>query len=369
MITVVAIAAILSASCAHPSPTERRIGGITEPFEFNPTEWEAKALAGKLWESLKPAREDRITDAHVVKAYFQADASERKKLEDRAERILAKQIREALIEEGLCNPLDAFLPLRIVFPPVDFEFESPPTLLVVSPREEIRIIHRRTLEPNLSTAQKEALESRVDALGYSSLVVGLGGVGFTVPTMVYETDDLLQAIEIAVEEWFHQYLFFHPLGFAYALDSLGWRTNPDIATMNETVAGIVSKEIGEKVYSKYYAPVAGEPPSPPEDPSEFALLMREIRINVDRLLVRGDVPGAEAYMQQQRDFLASKGYYIRKLNQAYFAFHGTYADEPTTTSPIGLDLQRLRARCSSLAEFVNKVKQMKDHQDLKEALK
>lgn len=361
------LAILLCTGCARSS-SERGIGAITRPFEFDQTEWETRTLAGKLWESMKPARDNRINDTEAVKAYFRADASERKALEDRVERILAKQIRWALIEEGFYNPLDSFLPLGIVFPPVNFEFESPPALLVVSPREEIRLIHRRTLDPDLSLAQREAIESQVDELGYSSLVVGLGGVGFTVPTMVYETDDLHHAIEIAVEEWFHQYLFFQPLGFSYALDSLGWLQNPDIATMNETVSGIVSKEIAGKVYRKYYAPQEEEP-TPPEGPSEFALLMREIRITVDRLLAEGDVSGAEAYMREQRDFLASRGYYIRKLNQAYFAFHGTYADEPTTPSPIGQDLQRLRARCSSLAEFVNMVKRMTDHPDLKEALK
>jgi len=363
-----AIAILLSTGCARPSQSERSIGTITKPFEFNQTEWETRALAGKLWESMKPARCDCIDDAELVKRYFQADPSERKSMEDRAERILSKQIRQALIEEGIWNPFDSFLPFKVVFPPVDFEFEPPPSLLVVSPREEIKIIKRKTLGPDLPLAEKESIEAQVDRLGYSSLVVELGGVGFTVPTMVYETSDLRRAIEIAVEEWFHQYLFFHPLGFAYALDSLGWRENPDIATMNETIAGIVSKEIAEKVYRKYYA-AEGEESHPAEGPSEFKLLMREIRINVDKRLAAGDVAGAEAYMREQRDFLASKGYYIRKLNQAYFAFHGTYADEPTTVSPIGLDLQKLRAGSASLAEFVSKVKHMTNYTDLKEALK
>ncbi|MBM3132031.1 MAG: hypothetical protein FJZ95_03235 [Chloroflexi bacterium] len=361
---------VLSTGCAHPGGSDRSIGSIARPFEFNQTKWETDALSHRLWESLKPASRDQIDDSEVVKEYFRAlssQGSDKADLENRAERILAKQIRGVLIDEGIFNPLDTFIPLKIVFPPVSFEFESPPSLLVVSPREEIKLLKRRTLEPGLSVAQKEEIESEVDGLGYSSLVVGLGGVGFTVPTMVYETTDIRHAIDIAVEEWFHQYMFFQPLGFNYALDSLGWRTNPDIATMNETVAGIVSKEIGEKVYSKYYAPVEEEPP-PPAGPSEFSLLMREIRINVDRLLAEGKATQAEEYMRERRDFLASKGYYIRKLNQAYFAFHGTYADEPTTVSPIGKDLQKLRADSSSLGEFLNEVKTMTNYEDLKRAI-
>ncbi|MFC1916656.1 hypothetical protein ACFLX1_00775 [Chloroflexota bacterium] len=40
-------------------------------------------------------------------------------------------------------------------------------------------------------------------------------------------------------------------------------------------------------------------------------------------------------MEQKRQYLAEMSYHIRKLNQAYFAFHGTYADKPAFISPIG----------------------------------
>ncbi len=221
----------------------------------------------------------------------------------------------------------------------------------------------------MTTDQKEELESEVDALGYSSLVAGLGGIGFSYPTMVYPRSSIRRTIDIIVEEWFHQYLFFHPLGFLYALDSMDWRSDNDIITMNETTAGIVSKEIAAMVYNKYYA-VEGEEPAPPrESASEFDILMRDIRLQVDQFLAEGKVIEAEEFMLQRRDFLISKGYHIRKLNQAYFAFHGTYADDPATTSPIGRDLQQLRQQSGSLKAFLDSVKVMKDYEELKEAVK
>ena len=64
VLTVIAIS--LCTGCARLSPAERSIGGITQPFEFGQTKWEIRALAGKLWDSLKPARSDRISDAEVV---------------------------------------------------------------------------------------------------------------------------------------------------------------------------------------------------------------------------------------------------------------------------------------------------------------
>ena len=45
-------------------------------------------------------------------------------------------------------------------------------------------------------------------------------------------------------------------------------------------------------------------------------------------------------MEEKRQFLAANGYYIRKLNQAYFAFHGSYADTAGSIDPIGPKLDR-----------------------------
>jgi len=96
--------------------------------------------------------------------------------------------------------------------------------------------------------------------------------------------------------------------------------------------------------------------------------MREIRKTVDNYLGRGEFEGAERFMGQKQQYLASMGYYIRKLNQAYFAFHGTYADRPTSISPIGLELIKLRGQSASLKDFLNTVSAMSSHEDLKAAL-
>ena len=73
--------------------------------------------------------------------------------------------------------------------------------------------------------------------------------------------------------------------------------------------------------------------------------------------------------EQKRQYLASKGYYIRKLNQAYFAFYGTYADRPAFISPIGLELKELRGQSASLRDFLNMVAAMTSHQDLIDSIK
>lgn len=374
-ITAFCVCALFVTGCISSDESQDSIHSITESDEFSISRWEFDSLLNGLWESLKPASRNDIDDVETVKKYFASvrsesglSESEREELEDKVERILSKQIREALIEVRIINPLDNFVPLRVVFPPIHFEFESPPSLLVVSPRDEIRLLRRTTLKPELSTEEKESLESRVDALGYSSLVVRLGGVGFTYPTMVIESSNLRRTIDRIAEEWFHQYMFFHPLGFLYALDGVGWRSDYDIIVMNETVAGIVSKEIGSKVYFKYYSEQSEEPDPPREPVSEFDREMRQIRIQVDQYLSEGKVVEAEEFMRERRDFLATKGYHIRKLNQAYFAFYGTYADDPSTVNPIGQNIQELRRQSESLHEFLGEVRIMTGPDDLEEAL-
>ena len=69
-------------------------------------------------------------------------------------------------------------------------------------------------------------------------------------------------------------------------------------------------------------------------------------------------------MNEQRDYLQTQGYYIRKLNQAYFAFYGTYADTPAYTDPIGTAIQNIRDQSSSLKDFLNTVANVTSVSDL-----
>ena len=211
----------------------------------------------------------------------------------------------------------------------------------------------------------------MDKLGVSSLVVELGGFGGTYPTLVTNEASLRFTIDAVAEEWLHQYLVFKPLGFLYLLDLIGVSRNYEIATMNETLASMVSKEIGSLVCEKYY-------PQPENDTHQnqtvkpefdFNREMREIRRAVDKYLAQGEIEQAEAFMEQKRQYLASMGYHIRKLNQAYFAFHGAYADRPTSISPIGLELNELRGQSASLKDFLNTVAAMTSRQNLRDSIK
>jgi len=320
-----------------------------------------KALQSEI-EAVPAANEE--SDLTSLEVELNQLQEQTKALTGTVERIIEKQIRDVLTEQGIFNPI---IEARISFPPINFKLEKPPYLLVISPRENIDTIREITLIPSLTLEEIEGLEFKVDELGVSSLVVKLGGLGATYPTFVTKDASLSSTIEITIEEWLHQYLVFKPLGFAYLLDQAGLSRNYEIATINETLASMVSNEIGSIVYEKYYADhenatIQNHKPTPGFD---FNQEMREIRRTVDSYLGRGEIERAEDFMEQKRQYLASKNHYIRKLNQAYFAFHGTYADSPTSISPIGAELKQLRAQSSSLKDFLNIAASIASRQDLK----
>jgi hypothetical protein len=62
------------------------------------------------------------------------------------------------------------------------------------------------------------------------------------------------------------------------------------------------------------------------------------------------------------------GYSVRKLNQAYFAFHGSYATGPGAVDPIGPKLEQLRAQRDSLLGFLRTVRGFRGLPDLDRAL-
>ena len=76
-------------------------------------------------------------------------------------------------------------------------------------------------------------------------------------------------------------------------------------------------------------------------------------------------------MKARREIFWENGYTIRKLNQAYFAFYGAYADVPGGAAgedPVGPAVRELRAQSGSLAEFVNRISWMTSFAQLQAAI-
>jgi hypothetical protein len=99
--------------------------------------------------------------------------------------------------------------------------------------------------------------------------------------------------------------------------------------------------------------------------------MHETRVTADQLLAEQKIEEAEAYMEKRRQLFWENGYLIRKLNQAYFAFHGAYADAPGGAAgedPVGPAVRALREQSDSLADFVNTIAWMTSFVELQRAI-
>lgn len=396
-----------SMGCAPSDSFDSKLDEIIKPYNFSIFGWEIEALSYELEDFLFGGGDEIADDSTIVLEYFslsrqirdlewqieingdnngqselaalkeQLEGLRKQKdaLEDSVERIMQKQIIGTLAQMGVYNPLDKHLNFEFNFPPVNFELEAPPHLLIISPRDRIMRAREITLIQEISPEKRQEIEDAIDKLGVSSIVVGLGGVA-TYPSFVIDTAGLQFTINVAIEEWLHQYLFFRPLGFTYTLHLTGVATNSEVAVMNETLVGIAREEIGAVLYQNYYSQYLGEvegnngAETNQSDEPEFDFFkeMREIRLAVDDYLANGEIEKAEAFMEQKRLFLASKGYYIRRLNQAYFAFYGTYAAGHASVNPIGTELKALRELNTSLSEYLNQAASMTSRDDLKSSL-
>ena len=381
----------LSGSCTPRQGFDNHLRSIVKPYRFSIAKWEFRTIPHEVSEWIFGRSEEVDDEVRIITEYFhsverikalkseieavnaghkQGDLAslgtelnelqeKRAALDEVVEGITGKQIKEALAQQGIFNPI---IGLKVSFPPLIFKLDKPPHLLVISLRDRIESIRQITLLPSISLKDMEAVEAEVDKLGVSSLVVELGGFA-TYPSFVANDASLRFTLDTVAEEWLHQYLVFKPLGFRHLV-----ARDYEISTISETLASMVSKEIGAIVFEKYYVEYESRQNRVVESEFDFNREMREIRRAVDQYLARGEIKQAEEFMEQKRQYLASKGYYIRKLNQAYFAFHGAYADRPTSISPIGLELKELRRRSASLKDFLDTAAAMTSRQELRDIL-
>jgi len=221
------------------------------------------------------------------------------------------------------------------------------------------------LQPGLDNNIRFEIENSLEQRGdISSYVTNIGGLG-SYPTMVINTPDLIALIEITAHEWTHNYLFTFPTNVAW-----GYQTYPHLTTINETTATLVGQELARKVVTRFYPdwvdrlpPVDNTGVPVPREPSEFDQAMRRIRLHVDQLLAEGKIEEAEAYMEEERLKLVEQGYNLRRLNQAYFAFHGSYAFGPASVDPTGQQLRQLRTASPSLKDFLDTVAWLNNYDD------
>lgn len=401
---------VTTTSAWQPGNEAERIRTYSRPYEFDFFGWTANAVWQKISAiSLGPIRHlSHHQQRKIIKDYFQAlsdsqnlknsletlyadpDFSSKnneslvleRKLQDQEDRLKKLAfLAEAVIQDQVSQTLDAMglIILNQPLPPVLYHVTDLPKNLIISPREIIHQENSISLKTDISTGEEIALEFSVEAnTDYSALVVTVGGVG-TYPTMVISTGNLLYLVDTVAHEWTHNLLVFRPLGWHYS-------TTPALRTMNETAASIAGEDISWFLIRRFYGDLirfeekfsfknydASFFPYAPEtqDGFDFQKEMYMTRVTVDRLLAQKKVEEAEQYMETRRKIFWGNGYKIRKLNQAYFAFYGAYADKPFSAAgadPVGNDVRILRARSRNLSSFIQKISMMSNYDQLKQAV-
>lgn len=399
------IGLILAVTWEWPDPTDENIiiRNVVQNQEFDFVGWEIDSLAAKALYSLAPPNSYLPADAEksIVLEYFdlvrQAQQLERSiaeiyadpsipspetaavekqgqfksvrsqinKIQPLAEGVIQDQIGEILAESGIDTAGRSF-------PPVELHFTPLPSMLVISPRQRVEAIHFYSLKNGVETADRVKMEEEIDSrLDVSSLVVDIGGLA-AYPAMMLESSSLNWVIETGAHEWTHHYLTLHPLGILYD-------TDPQLRTMNETTASIVGTEIGEKVVDRFYPEYslpkteesAGQVEQQEPPAFDFRAEMHQTRLQVDELLAQNKVEKAEVYMEERRLFFWENGYHIRKINQAYFAFYGAYADEAGAAGqdPVGPAVVALRNQSDSIQTFLETMAGLTSYDDLAALIK
>ncbi len=317
-----------------------------------------------------PTLADRETVVSQVKNKLTNEVFHLKGLAGFSEAVIEQQVEQILNKLG-------FGIGGQIFPPVLYQVSDLPLNLIVSPRTEIRTVFDINLQGGLDTLEKESIENGIFTnMDYASLVEPIGGLS-AYPTMVMQTTNLNWLLETVVHEWVHNWLVFRPLGLHY-------NDSPQTRTMNETTASLFGSEVGERLVAYFYPKRLPIPPAPKmhnkitqDDQNilmgfDFRAEMRETRIKVDELLASGAVEEAEGYMEERREYFWENGYQLRKINQAYFAFYGSYNDVPgggaAGSDPVGPAVRKVWAESINLRSFLQTMGKFKSYEDLQEML-
>ena len=277
--------------------------------------------------------------------YLDELLDEKRRLRPVAEETMEAELSAVLLGEGFGSRFGW------IFPPVDIAFQRPPTLLVVSRRDRFQLVDAVLLHPDIPGFERGVIERELlDKHNLSSLVDNLAGLS-TYPTLVSDFGQLRSVCRTAAHEWLHAYLFIRPLG-------QNFRASEEMFTLNETVADIAGRELGDLTFEQMGGDLeesALRYMSVEEAYPFFTQTLRETRARAGELLDEGKVEEAEEYMKQQWWKLRLHGFGIRKLNQAFFAFRGRYAEGPASISPIGEQVRQARAKYTDVVSFLSAV--------------
>jgi len=303
------------------------IDQITSGYQFDIILWEIKNLPKKYISIFK---ESDLSENFVREA-FKNNKSDFNNLKI-----------ELFLEDEISNKIKLKLEKKYIFPPIDFVIQDSPKVLIISPRDRIAQQYVLLINPNIPIDKIIEIENSIDRRNLSSIIVNTGGFA-SYPSIVKNNNNYDYMISTISHEWLHQYLFFTPLGQAYFRGG-------EMIKLNETLADIFGQEIADLSQEQniFY----------PDN--FFNNFLKETRLEVDRLLKIDEIGLAEKYMKDRTLELQNFGYKTRKINQAYFAFHGNYGSSPSALSSFDEQLRNLRKEYNSFGLFIDEIKKVKN---------
>ena len=272
------------------------------------------------------------------------------------------EIKKLLIRELYDQEMNYFF--NIIFPSPEFNVGSSPKLLVTSPRNKIERKEELLLVPSLDIETIEALEGSVASDELSSIIINIGGIA-AYPSIIAEGKSSRDLFLTVSHEWIHQYLIFHPLGRSYF-------SSKEMKEINETLANIFSKKLLKSLCKKDFEiknEICSIPIIKNKNKFDYREFMKKLRNNVDELLSEGKINDAEKLMNESTLILNNNGIKIRKINQAWFAFNGTYGDSPSSISNYNNELTDLIDSYDNLKDAIDVIKNIRSLDEYKNMIK
>jgi hypothetical protein len=406
LLTCLMCALLLGAGNVSSADQNDRIRRFSREYEFDYLEWELDAFfqkavqaATKAEKLLSHDQQTRVVNNYMVtvreqnqletdlkNAYASPSAADKLKVTELKQALDEKNSQllalSALAEPVIQNQTElslASLGFGLggqVLPPVLYQVSEMPMNLIVSPRTEISTIFEINLEPGMDVLAREKIECGIFRdFSLAALVEPIGGLG-AYPTMVMQSSDIAWLLDTVSHEWTHNWLTFHSLGLRYF-------NSDQLRTINETTASISGKEISQQTLKTWYqqylpaaekklSTVTKKPIIPEKESFNYRKEMHTTRVRVEALLAEAKVEEAEAYMENRRVFLWENGYHLRKINQAYFAFYGSYNDRPgggaAGDDPVGPIVQRYRKQFADFHSFMVNIASVKSFNELQSRL-
>ena len=245
----------------------------------------ARAIAELRGEAIRQSAldEPRSSSDEALQEAVREEAS----LRPAAMETLRQIVERELVSAGFDQPglqLDVGLGYLHVGlrPPVNFQIGQLPQVLLVAPRDSIRLDTSLLLGGGLDIGTIQIIEEQFESeeTEYVALVENIGGIALF-PPLISPRKDLGSAVFTIAHEWTHHYLLIHPLGREYFFSD-------EARSINETAADIVGDEVRASVLASLGPAAKDAGASSGDGATEFDTLLRETRETVQTFLDGGD---------------------------------------------------------------------------------